>query len=160
MLKVENKTTKKIRVVQIIVFLIQIFLTSQPFVWGGAIFPQYKKNTFTVLDMISNIGANSADPKAQGILTTIGLWYIVFLAIPVIALGFQLFDRQYNLKNAVGIICSFLGVIAIIYLVGPAYLCFASMISLLLYVFSAFMSVMGIFARYLKTDVNKDFKND
>ena len=160
MLKVENKTTKKIRVVQIIVFLIQIFLTSQPFVWGGAIFPQFKKNTFTVLDMISNIGANSADPKAQGILTTIGLWYIVFLAIPVIALGFQLFDRQYNLKNVVGIICSFLGVIAIIYLVGPGYLCFASMISLLLYIFSAFMSVMGIFARFLKTDDNKEVKKD
>lgn len=155
MLKVENKATKKIRVVQIIVFMIQIFLTSQPFVWGGAIFPQYKKSTFTVLDMISNIGATSADPKAGEILTTIGLWYIVFLVIPVIALGFQLFDRQYNLKNVVGIICSFLGVIAIIYLVGARYLCFASMISLLLYVFSAFMSVMGIFARYLKTDDNK-----
>ncbi len=152
MLKVENKATKRIRVVQIIVFMIQIFLTSQPFVWGGAIFPQFKKNTFTVLDMISNIGANSADPKAQGVLTTIGLWYIVFLVIPVIALAFQLFDRQYNLKNVVGIICSSLGVIAIIYLVGAKYLCFASMISLLLYLFSAFMSVMGIFARYLKTD--------
>ncbi|MBR2279884.1 MAG: hypothetical protein IJ903_03025 [Ruminococcus sp.] len=155
MLKVQNKSTKRIRVIQIIVFLIQIFLTSQPFVWGGAIFPQFKKNTFTVLDMISYIGTQSSDVKVTSTLTTIGLCYILFLVIPVVAVAFQIFDREYNLKNIVGIICSFAGVLAIIYLVGPQYLCFASMISLLLYLFSAFMSVMGIFARFLKTDDNK-----
>lgn len=150
MLKVENKSTKRIRIVQIIVFLIQIFLTSQPFVWGGAFLPQYKKSTFTVLDMISYIGATTENAADASKLTIIGLWYIVFLVIPVIALGFQLFDRQYNLKNIVGIICSFAGVIAIIYLVGAANICFGSTIALILYLFSAFMSVMGIFARLVK----------
>lgn len=152
MLKVQNKSTKRIRVIQIIVFLIQIFLTSQPFVWGGAIFPHLKKNTFTVLDMISYIGSSSASAKGENALITIGIWYILFLIIPVVAVGFQIFDREYNLKNIVGIICSAAGVICIIYLVGAPYLCFASMISLILYLFSAFMSVMGVFARYLKTE--------
>ncbi len=152
MLKVQNKTTKRIRVVQIILFLIQIFLTSQPFVWGGVILPQYKKSTFTVLDMISYIGADSISKQGENALVTIGILYILFLIIPIIAVGFQIFDREYNLKNIVGIICSTAGVLCIIYLVGPQYLCFGSMIALILYIFSAFMSVMGIFARYLKTE--------
>lgn len=105
--------------------------------------------------MISYIGTQSSNVKVTSTLTTIGLCYILFLVIPVVAVAFQIFDREYNLKNIVGIICSFAGVLAIIYLVGPQYLCFASMISLLLYLFSAFMSVMGIFARFLKTDDNK-----
>lgn len=151
MLKIENKTTKRIRVVQIIVFLIQIFLTSQPYVWGGAFYSDYKKSTFTVLDMISNIGASTGNAETEGILTSIGLCFILFLVIPIVALGFQLFDRQYNLKNVVGIICSFAGVLCILYFIGAQYLCFGSMIALLLYLFSAFMSVMGIFARYLKS---------
>lgn len=150
MIKVQNKTTKRIRVLQIIVFLVQIFLTSQPFVWGGAFYTQYAKSTFTVLDMIAYIGATTGNAKTEGMLTSVGLCYIVFLVIPVVALGFQLFDREYNIKNVVGIICSALGVICILYFVGAKYLCFGSMISLLLYLFSAFMSVMGIFARYLK----------
>ncbi len=129
MIKVQNKTTKRIRVIQIIVFLVQIFLTSQPFVWGGAFYTQYKKSTFTVLDMIANIGATTGNTETEGVLSTLGLCYIVFLVIPVVALGFQLFDREYNLKNAVGIICSALGVICILYFVGAPYLCFASLIS-------------------------------
>lgn len=241
MLKVENKTTKRIRVLMIIVFLVQIFLTAQPYVWEEAYYKdtansmsiqkgdvvtidftgkvdgktfknsekksvkytigsnayisgfdekfikhkkgesfsfkltlpkkfsdkavagkkaEYsvrildvsRKSTYTVLDMISNIGATTGNTNTEGILSTLGLCYILFLIIPIVALGFQIFDRKYNLKNVVGIICSALGVICILYFVGPGYLCFGSMIALLLYLFSAFMSVMGIFARFLKTE--------
>lgn len=148
MLKVQNKATKTIRVIQIILFLILIYLTSQPFVWGGdQYFAELKGKTFTVLDMISYIGASGSHTSQ---LTTIGLCYIIFLVIPTVAVGFQIFDRQYNLKNVVGIICSFAGVMSIIYLVGAPYICFGSMVSLVLYLITAFLSVMGIFARFLK----------
>lgn len=236
MLAVQNKSTKRIRIIQIILFLVIIFLTSQPFVWNesyykdtvkdiaiesgdfvtmslvgkvdGKVFTDEKskeisyqvgddkfikgldknlighkenetftfklklpkkssnkaiagktaeftaniksvtrKITFTVFDMISYIGA-AGNGTSQ--LTTIGLCYILFLVIPAVALGFQLFDRKYNLKNIVGIICSAAGILCILYFVGAPYICFASMISIILYLLTAFLSVMGIFARYLK----------
>ncbi|MCH5303626.1 MAG: hypothetical protein J1E41_02070 [Ruminococcus sp.] len=152
MLKIQNKSTKRIRVVQIVLFIIQIFLTSEPYVWGGAILTQYKTSSFTVLDMITNIGASTGNAESDQILSVMGICYTLFLIIPIIALGFQLFDREYNLKNVVGIICSFAGVICIMLFVGGNFLCLGSLIALLLYLVSAFMSVMGIFARYLKTE--------
>ncbi|MBQ5398261.1 MAG: hypothetical protein IIU14_02365 [Ruminococcus sp.] len=144
MIKVQNKTTKRIRVIQIILFLIEIFLTTWPFIWGGQIVPG-KTSFFTAMEMVSYIGSENP------VLNTMGLCFLAFLVIPVIAVGFQIFDREYNLKNVVGIICSALGVICVILFVGPANLCFGSMCAMLLYLLTAFLSVMGIFARYLKS---------
>ncbi len=150
MLKVQNKTTKVIRVVQIILFLIQIFLTTWPFVWGGVIDPKLKQSTFTALDMISNIGSTTGNAATEQALNVLGLCFIAFLVIPVIAVGFQIFDRYYNLKNIVGLICCTLGIICIILFVGAKFLCLGSLCAMILYLVSAFLSVMGIFARYLK----------
>ena len=150
MLKVQNKTTKAIRVIQIILFMIQIFLTTWPYVWGGVILPQYKQSTFTVLDMISNIGASTGNAQTEQALNVMGLCFISFLVIPLIALGFQIFDRYYNLKNVVTLLCCTAGIICLILFVGARYLCFGSMCAMILYLVSAFLSVMGIFARYLK----------
>ena len=36
MLKIQNQATKRIRVVLIIMFIVQIFLTAQPYVWDEA----------------------------------------------------------------------------------------------------------------------------
>lgn len=143
MLKVENNATKKIRVAQIVLFLIQIFLTTTPYIWQGW-FEMENKSSYTPFELITYIGASEAT-------TTIGLICTIFLIIPIIAVGFQIFDRQYNLKNIVGLICSALGVISITYIIGPAYICYGAVIAMLLYLVSFFLSVMGIFARYLKT---------
>ncbi len=149
MLKVQNKTTKRIRVAQIVFFLIQIYLTSTPFIWGGAIIPEYKQSTFTVLDMISFIGSTNNNAQAENALNMLGAIFILFVAIPVIALGFQLFDRSYNLKNIVGLICSFAGIMLIVFFIGGANICIGAIFALLLYLVTFFMSVMGIFARFL-----------
>lgn len=151
MLKVQNKSTKAIRVIQIIIFLIQIFLTSWPYVWGGTILPQFKQSTFTALDMISNIGSTTGNAQTEQALNVMGLCFISFLIIPIIAVGFQIFDRYYNLKNIVSLLCSALGIVCLILFVGARYLCFGSMCAMILYLVSAFLSVMGMFARNLKS---------
>ena len=143
MLKVENKATKKIRVAQIILFLIQIFLTTTPYIWKGW-FEMDNKSSYTPLELITYIGGSDET-------TQIGLICLVFMLIPIIAVGFQIFDRSYNLKNIVGLICSGLGVISITYIIGPRYIAYGAVFALLLYLVSFFLSVMGIFARYLKT---------
>lgn len=152
MLKVQNKSTKRIRVLQIIIYLVQIFLTSMPYVWAGRVTSENADGvlSYSALGMISNIGIQTGDPATEQMMNTLGICFISFLVIPVIALGFQIFDRYYNIKNVVSIICSFLGVLCIINFVGAQYLSLGSMLALILYVVSAFLSVMGIFARFLK----------
>ena len=107
--------------VLIITFMIQILLTAT------AYFLRFVYNgelhQYTVLDMI----------------------YMI------LALGFQIFDFHYNLKNIVGFIVSVAGVYMVLNFVGLPNLGIASLLALILYVFSAFMSVMGMMARYVQT---------
>lgn len=197
MLKVQNKSTKKIRIVLIIFFMIQILLTSQSFLLfptyqtiektkttsqgqtigkdakenvvvqnsdgdivsvkdksGKAISPSvyvYDKMSYTVLDMIHMIFKHDASADLfSGVGIPIML-FSLFLILPIIALGFQIFDFYYNLKNIVGIIVSIAGVYMVLNFVGLANLGSGSVLTLIFYIFTAFMSVMGMMARYVKT---------
>lgn len=181
--RIQNKSTKTIRVILIIVFLIQIILTSFPFIWSEGTFKDLntqstensstwicsncgvenppksiqcescnavRKSTFTALDMIMYIGASTGNPDYDNVLNVMGMCFLSFLLLPIIGVLFQIFDRYYNLKNIVGLLCSGLGVICILYFV-EGYLCLGSLLALLMYLVSFFFSVMGIFARLLKT---------
>ena len=149
MLKIQNKATKRIRVVMIISFMIQILLTSQSFlrfIYNG------EKYSYSVLDMIYMILKHNASGDLMSKLGISVMAFSLFLILPVIALGFQLFDFYYNLKNIVGIIVSVAGVYMILNFVGLANLGGGSVITLIIYIFTAFMSAMGIMARYLKAE--------
>ena len=149
MLKIQNKPTKRIRVVLIIFFMIQIFLTSQSFlrfVYNGKLY------SYTVLDMIYMIFKHSASADMLGGTGVSVILFSLFLILPVIALGFQLFDFYYNLKNVVGVIVSIAGVIMVLNFVGLGNLGGGSVLTMIFYVFTAFMSVMGMMARYVKTN--------
>ena len=148
MLKIQNKSTKRIRVVLIIFFIIQIFLTSQSFlrfVYNGKLY------SYTVLDMIYMIFKHNASADMLGRTGVSVMLFSLFLILPVIALGFQLFDFYYNLKNVVGVIVSIAGVLMVLNFVGLGNLGGGSVLTMILYVFTAFMSVMGIMARYVNT---------
>jgi len=153
MLKVQNKHTKRIRVVLIIAFAAQLLLTSQSFI---TFIYEDRVYNFTALSMISFIGAQDATGKY---LSEIGTPAIAFLAFPIIAavaLGFQIFDFYYNLKNVVGIIVSIIGVFCVLNFVGISAMGFGATMTLIIYVFTMFMSVMGMMARYVRTDKPKE----
>ena len=148
MLKIQNKSTKRIRVVLIIFFMIQIFLTSQSFlrfVYDGKLY------SYTVLDLIYMIFKHNASADMLSRTGISIMLFSLFLVLPVIALGFQLFDFYYNLKNIVGVIVSIAGVLMILNFVGLPNLGGGSVLTLIIYVFTAFMSVMGMMARYVQT---------
>ena len=88
-------------------------------------------------------------------LSNIGLWAIIFIALPVVALGFQLFDFHYNLKNIVGFFASAVGIVSILYLIGPAFIGSGSLIAIIIYIITAFASVMGMMARVAKVEDKK-----
>lgn len=142
MIKIMNSATKKIRVAQIIFFLIQIFLTTFPYQYAVV---DRKYESYTVLDMLTFINQDEYAVKLVGFVS------ILFILIPVIALGFQIFDRFYNLKNIAGIICSFAGVMLILTL-DISCIDWGAIFAILLYLLTFFMSVMGVFARYLKVE--------
>ena len=142
MIKIMNSATKKIRVAQIIFFLIQIFLTTFPYQYAVV---DRKYESYTVLDMLTFINQDEYAVKLVGFVS------ILFILIPVIALGFQIFDRFYNLKNIAGIICSFVGVMLILTL-DISCIDWGAIFAILLYLLTFFMSVMGVFARYLKVE--------
>lgn len=156
MVRIQNKATKKIRIVKIIFFLILIVLTTFPFwseiaiVEGGLSysFLSAMDGMYLILSHGSNTGA-----------LQFGLISLIFFLFPLIAVGFEIFDFYYNLKNIVGFVCSAAGIIAIVYLVGPSFLALGSLLSLLIYLFTAFMSVMGMFARALKVENTAPTKN-
>ena len=150
MQKIQNSATKKVRVVHIIALLIQILLTTQPYMRIDIV-GDGNYTYMSVLKMLSLIGAHNDDGKYMAALSNVGLWGILFMALPVIALGFQLFDFNYNLKNVVGFIASAAGILAILYLIGPAFIGSGSLFALILYIFTAFMSVMGMLARAIRT---------
>ena len=151
MLKIQNKSTKRIRIVLIIFFMIQIFLTSQSFLrfmYDGKLY------SYTVLDMIYMIFKHNASADMLGRTGISVMLFSLFLILPVVALGFQLFDFYYNLKNVVGVIVSIAGVIMVLNFVGIANMGGGSVLTLIIYIVTAFMSVMGIMARYVKTPEN------
>jgi hypothetical protein len=155
MLKIQNKSTKRIRIAQIILFLIQIVLTSTPFVWGGIIDPSTAQGTYTVLDMISLIGAETGSDSTDYALTILGICFILFILLPLVAAIFNIFDRFYNLKNVVSLICSGFAIMFIVYFIG-SWVCLGAVVAILLYLVSFFLGVMGIFARYLNVENTAD----
>lgn len=201
MLKIQNKSTKKIRITLIVFFMIQIFMTSQSFLTfptyqtfektettsqgqiigkdaknnvivenlngeivsvkdekGEAISPGdyvYDNMSYTVLDAIYAVFHHDASADFFSKQNASFMVFSLFLILPVIALLFQVFDFYYNIKNIVGFLVSAAGVILILNLIGLPNLGGGSLFSLIIYVFTAFMSVMGMMARYVKTNDDK-----
>ena len=106
-----------------------------------------KKLIYTAVDFVQLIGSSDSSGNTISSLTTIGFCYLCFLIIPIIAVAFQIFDFYYNIKNIAGFICSLLGVLAVITFVGKN-IFIGAVITIIIYLFTAFMSVMGIMARY------------
>lgn len=255
MLKIQTKTTKRVRIILIVLFLFQIFQITQPFMWSeedmilqamgknnsiaygdnveltvksvvdgkeykdGSFSGKYhfdngfyfdafaekvkghnmgdefsfktdypkdysdkavagktaeftvkinnlnKKLVFTAMDFISLIGATDAKTgEVNRDLTTIGFCFLCFLILPIIAVGFQLFDFYYNIKNVVGFICSLLGVMAVIAFVGN-FIYYGAVVTLIVYLITSFLSIFGMIARYQKGAENlvkkkKEYKPD
>ena len=135
-------------------FLIQVLLTTQPYMRIDIV-GKGEYTYLSVLKMLSLIGAHNDNGQYMSSLSNIGLWAIIFIALPVVALGFQLFDFHYNLKNIVGFFASAVGIVSILYLIGPAFIGSGSLIAIIIYIITAFASVMGMMARVAKVEDKK-----
>ncbi|MEE1219273.1 MAG: hypothetical protein U0L20_05060 [Ruminococcus sp.] len=158
MLKVpENKTLKRLRITQCILFLALILLCTSTFISGydskGDVY--YR----TVFDMLSYIGGQVPNSATGQAFSTYVLFYLVFPVIPTIGFFFCALDKEYNIKNFVSVICCLLGVVSILTIVTLNFIQIGSLLSLLIYLLLSFLSTYAMLARIAQPKSEKD-KNE
>lgn len=68
---------------------------------------------------------------------------IIFFLIPLVGFFFMFFDKKSNVKNFVGLICGFVGVLSISFLIGGS-IAMGAMISIIVYFVIAILSAYGV----------------
>lgn len=155
MLKIEeNKTRKRLRITQCVLYLVQIFLCTFPYINGTASDGYFY--SYSVFDVLSYLGGDFPDTSGGAAIQQAIPFFFIFLIIPAIGFFFCLFDKYRNLKNVVSIICCLAGVVSILYIVSYL-LSIGSLIALLLYIVICFITTMAMFAR-IAEDKNKSKK--
>lgn len=155
MIKIEeNKTRKKLRIAQCVLYLVQIFMCTFPYINGTASDGYFY--SYSVLDILSYLGGEFPDSSAGAAMQQAIPFFFIFLIIPVIGFFFCLFDKYRNLKNIVSMLCCLAGVVSILFIVGYL-LSIGSLIALLLYIVICFITTMSMFAR-ITSDENTQKK--
>lgn len=154
----ENKTRKRLRITLCVFYLIQIFLCTTTYIYfpdpTGDGSGKYK----TVVDMLLYIGEDySSLPSGEAFLAYVP-WFLVFFIIPIIGFFFCALDKQRNMKNIVSLVLCLLGVLAILNIVTLNFLSIGSLLALLLYILTSFITMYSIMARF--TDNPKKEENN
>lgn len=138
-----TKQSKRLRVALCVFFLIHIYLCSIPFV---LIYNEETNESlsYTVIDLLLMFRIGNAAELAR-----LSMLSAIFIIIPAAGFFFAAFDKQRGLKFGVGIACSILGATVVTILIGPAMLSIGSLLALLLYIITLFLSVLGLFSRNL-----------
>ncbi len=146
MQKIVNKTTKKLRIALMVIFLLIVFANSFPFFQGQQ--SDGRLYYYTATDLFLEVTTITENPVDQGPLTAVAWSSALFFVIPIAGFLFAAFDRERNIKNVAGIILSAMGALAITFIVGP-YMSLGSLAAIILYFATFLISVFGIFARYI-----------
>ncbi len=113
---------------------------------------------YTAIDMFLEVTTIVENPEDQSALSAMAWSSLIFFAIPIIGFFFFLLDRERNLKNVAGILCSVAGIFAITYIAGP-YLSIGSLCAIVLYLVTFFLSMLAVCARYIVNTTSEDKKS-
>lgn len=145
--KRENKTRKRLRITQCVLYLLEILFCT--FTYIQIPNPDQSQLGFyaTAFDMIGYIGGNFPDTaQAQAFGSVLPL-FLVFPIIPIIGFFFCAFDKERNLKNIVSVMCCLLGVFSILTIVSLNFISYGSLLALLFYILISFITAMAMVAR-------------
>lgn len=110
---------------------------------------------YTAIDLFLEVTTVVEDQAEQSALMTMAWSALIFFAIPVIGFFFFILDKERNLKNVAGLLCSVAGIFAITYIAGP-YLSIGSLLAILLYLVTFFLSMLAICSRYIVNSSKED----
>ena len=144
----ENKTRKKLRITQCVLYLILVFLCTCSYVK----FPNPQQlgvyEHRTVLDMLEYFfGGTFPDIPASTAFQAYIPFYFIFPVIPTVGFFFCALDKERNMKNIVSLLCCLLGVLSILLIVTLNFIDIGSMLSLLVYILVSFITTIAIMAR-------------
>ncbi|MDP4120696.1 MAG: hypothetical protein Q8876_06565 [Bacillota bacterium] len=150
--KPKKSAAKRLRIAQIWLFTIILFLTSMPY---GVWYEKEKHKTLyaTALNLIFGQDMRMDAPGNSGYV------FSVFIIAPLIALIAAIFDKNHNIKNILGFVCSAIGIIWITYYIRSA-IQIGALLTMFLYLVTCFLSALGFFAtiqeNMLKSDKIKE----
>ncbi len=154
----ENKTRKGLRITLCILYLLQLVLCAWPY-YG------YVKDgvfiTDSVYEMLSALGSGNvigATSEEFSAITTMLPFNLIFVIIPLVGFFFCAFDKERNLKNIVSLLCCLFGVLSIVTIVTMQFLSLGSVLALLLYILTSFISSLSMMAR-ITSDKQNDAEN-
>lgn len=136
---VETKRQKVLRYILMITYLLQLFLSSTPFLWGNV---NGEMQDLSVLEIVVQPSFTYTSDQAK-----LALFYCLFLLIPLIGAVFMIFDKKSNLKNGISFLLSAIGVMLITFGVGNA-IASGSLCAIMLYLVSALLSVYSMLIYY------------
>ncbi|HIQ80296.1 MAG TPA: hypothetical protein IAD32_03300 [Candidatus Scatavimonas merdigallinarum] len=126
----DSKRSNRIRLGICTFFVIAMACVALPYyvVVDGA-----RSKTVTAIDLIMRSFANAE--------IWAGLLFLLFILIPAAGFFIAAFDKKSRLKAVAGLLCSVLGVTAILLMITPASISLGSMLSLLLYIVTFLLSM-------------------
>lgn len=145
--KPENKTRKKLRITQCVLFLAEILFCTFTFVQIPNPDPTKLGFYATVFDMFGYLGGKFPEGAQGEAFSSMLPLFFVFLVIPVVGFFFCALDKERNLKNIVSIICSLLGVFSILTIVSINFISYGSLFALLFYLLISFITAFAMMAR-------------
>lgn len=151
----ENKTRKRLRLTQCVMYLLEILLCTFPYIQG--IGSDGYLHSYSVFSIISYWGATVPDTIAGAAFQTYSMFMPVFFVVPIVGFLFCALDKQRNMKNIVSIICCLIGVVAILLIVNSM-LSLGSLLALLIYLVLCFITTMAMFARISNDTPKKENK--
>lgn len=132
----ENKKTKRVRIALCVLFLLNISCLSLPFI-GLQTADSYQVMTaFNLMYFLST---------GDGQFMQLGGFCLLFLLLPLAGFCTAAFDKHRNIKSGVGLAVSVVGICAILFL-GANSLSIGAIFALLLYLATAFCSVIMFMA--------------
>lgn len=145
--KRENKTRKRLRITQCVLFILEIILCTFPYISIPNSDSQNEVLYRTVFDILGYIGGSLPNTAQTEAFSSFLPLFLAFPIIPIIGFFFCALDRERNLKNIVSIICSLLGVVLILTLVSVNLLTYFSVFALLIYILIDFITAVAMVAR-------------
>ena len=145
--KPENKTRKRLRITQCVLFLAQILFCTFTFVQIPNPDPTKLGFYATVFDMFGYLGGKFPESAQSEAFSSVLPLFFVFLVIPIVGFFFCALDKERNLKNIVSIICCLLGVFSILTIVSINFISYGSLLALLFYLLISFITAFAMMAR-------------
>ncbi len=146
----ENKTRKRLRITQCVLYLFQIVFCST-FNFVRVVDPETGNVAFrTVFGMLGYMMSDFSDVVLGAEFASVLPVFFIFPIVPIVGFFFCALDKERNMKNIASLICCLVGVFTITNFLGINMLTYGSVFALINYILISFITAIAMMARLTK----------